>query len=107
LETCEGNKGIEYGQELSFIDSYLTDLELSNVFNEISGMIVGIPYGYNEEEVKQLKKMILDKTRDYNFPILYNVNIGHCDPIITVPIGTNVIIDSLNNMFYFSEAAVK
>lgn len=70
-------------------------------------MIVGIPYGYNNEEIKQFKKIILEKTSDYNFPILFNVNIGHCDPIITVPIGASVIIDSSNNVFCFSESAVK
>ena len=107
METCEGQQEPEKGQELKIIDSYLTDLEISKVFNEISGMIIGIPYGYNEEETEQFKKIILEKTSDYNFPILFNVNIGHCDPIITVPIGTNVIIDSFNNDFYFSESAVR
>ena len=92
---------------MELIDSYLTDLELSNVFNEISGMVVGIPYGYNSVEVKQFKKIIIEKTIDYSFPILFNVNIGHCDPIITVPIGTNVILDSYNNTFSFTEKSVK
>lgn len=100
FETCEGTQGPEKGQELEFIDSYLTDLELSNLFNEISGMIVGIPYGYNSEETEQFKKIIIEKTIDYNFPILFNVNIGHCDPIITIPIGTNAIINSYTNTFY-------
>lgn len=85
----------------------MTDLELSNLFNEISGMIVGIPYGYKNEEIKKLKEIILEKASDYNFPILFNVNIGHCDPIITVPIGTNIRMDSSNNIFYFLEPAVE
>lgn len=95
----------EYGQELEFIDSYLTDLELSNLFNEISGMIVGIPYGYNNEEIMQFKEIILEKTSDYNFPILFNVNIGHCDPIITVPIGIRVFLDSETNTFKIIQSA--
>lgn len=70
-------------------------------------MIVGIPYGYNQKEIEEFKEIILEKTSDYSFPILFNVNIGHCDPIITVPIGTNVVIDSVKNTFYFSESAVK
>ena len=106
-ESCEGNMGPEYGQELEFIDSYLTDLELSNMFNEISGMVVGIPYGYNNDETEKLKKLIMEKTSDYKFPILFNVNIGHCDPIITVPIGASVKMDSSNNDFCFLESAVK
>ena len=107
LETCEGTEDPMKGQKLEFIDVYLTDLELSNIFNEISGMIIGIPFGYNSEETKEFKKIILEKTSDYNFPILFNVNIGHCDPIITVPIGTKVIIDSFTNSFNFTENAVK
>lgn len=70
-------------------------------------MIVGIPYGYKNEEIKKLKEIIQEKTSDYNFPILFNVNIGHCDPVITVPIGTNIKMDSSNNILYFLESAVE
>lgn len=106
-EICERIQDPTKGQELEFVDSYLTDIELSNLFDEISGMIIGIPYGYNNDEVKQLKKLIIEKTSNYDFPILFNVNIGHCDPIITVPIGTNVVIDSFENIFCITDSFVK
>lgn len=106
-ETCEGTGNPEVGQEIEFVDSYLTDLELNNLFREISGMIIGNPYGYDEEKKETFKKLVLDKTKDYNFPILYNVNIGHCDPIITVPIGMEAEINSKENIFKISSSCIK
>jgi len=99
-EIAERSEDISRGKEVSIIDSYLTDLELSGVFSQINGMVIGRPYGYTEEETEQLKKVILRKTEDYSFPILFNVNIGHADPIITVPLGAEVKLDSEKNLFY-------
>lgn len=66
-----------------------------------------MPFGYNLEETQAFKNLILEKLSDYNFPILFNVNIGHCDPIITVPIGTQIELDSSTNKFKFLQSAVK
>lgn len=106
FETCEGNVSQEKGQTIQMIDSYITDLELSNIFNEISGLVIGIPYGYDDKERESFKKLIKERLSEYNFPILFNVNIGHCDPIITVPIGINVNLDSETNTFEIIESAV-
>ena len=38
--------------------------------------------------------MVLERLKDYDFPILANVNFGHTDPIITIPYGAQAIIDS-------------
>lgn len=70
-------------------------------------MIIGIPYGYDEEKTKTLKKLVLDKMKDYEFPILFNVNIGHCDPIITVPIGMEAEINSKENIFKINSSCMK
>ena len=42
---------------------------------------------FNENE---FKKIIENHTKKNNFPVLFNVNIGHADPIITVPLGVKV-----------------
>lgn len=106
-EISEGTESPEVGQEIEFVDSYLTDLELNNLFREISGMIIGIPYGYDDEKTEALKKLILDKMESYEFPILSNVNIGHCDPIITVPIGVEAEINSKENIFKINSSCIK
>jgi muramoyltetrapeptide carboxypeptidase len=93
------------GEPVSRIDAYLTDLELSGVFQQCNGMIVGRPKGYTDEDMEQLEAVILERTRDFNMPILMNVNIGHADPIITLPYGICVRIDSSQNLFAIIESS--
>lgn len=94
------------GEPLPSIDSCLADLRLSGVFNQISGMIVGRPFRYNNGDVDELKKIILKRTQGCEFPILYGVDIGHTDPQITVPLGLEVRISSKEDIFEILESAV-
>lgn len=105
-ETPESSSDITKGESLSKVDSHLIDLKLSGVFDEIAGMIIGRPKGYSEEESEKLKKLILSNFSKYSFPILYNVNIGHTDPIITLPIGVKAELNSRKNSFKIIESAV-
>ncbi len=97
-EIPEGQK-FDEGEPLSTIDAYLQDLKLTGVFNEISGMIVGRPFRYSDEDTKKLKEKIIERTSSYNFPILFGADIGHTDPQITIPLGAKVILNSWKNNF--------
>jgi len=66
-------------------------------------MIIGRPFGYDKKEKDKLIEIIKDQTTDYDFPILFGVDIGHTDPMITIPLGIKVIIDSKSNTFEFVE----
>jgi muramoyltetrapeptide carboxypeptidase len=105
LETPDG-EDFRKGESLANVDSALGDLRNLGVFKQIKGIVFGRGFGYTEEQTKQLKEIILYNTRDYNIPIVYNVNIGHTDPIITIPLGVKVELDSLRNKFGFLEQAV-
>lgn len=94
------------GESPENIDTYLTNLDLSGTFSRISGMIVGRPYGYTKKETVKLIKIIKERTKKYDFPILFNVDIGHTDPMITVPLGTEVIVDSYKDLLEFNESGV-
>lgn len=98
LDIPEG-KDINSGLGLSEVDAYLTNLDNAGVFDEIKGIIVGRPYKYTLEECNKLKEIILRITNKYDFPILYNANIGHVDPIITLRYGQKIEIDSNKNYF--------
>ncbi|MDR2337545.1 MAG: hypothetical protein LBE20_02720 [Deltaproteobacteria bacterium] len=63
-------------------------------------------YGYTEEYNKDLEELISYYTRNYDYPVLMNVNIGHSDPIITFPHLVEVKLDSTKNKFYINEAGV-
>ncbi|MDP4039960.1 MAG: LD-carboxypeptidase [Candidatus Pacearchaeota archaeon] len=105
LETPEG-EDFRKGESLANVDSALGNLRNLEVFKQIKGIVFGRGFGYTEKQIKQLKKIILYNTRDYSFPILYNVNTGHTDPIITIPLGVETEIDSSKNKFEILESAV-
>ena len=106
IETSEG-EDITKGSPLAYVDSALTDLYNMGVFDKIKGLVVGIPFGYTKEERKQFKALIKEHTANYTFPVLYHVNIGHADPIITVPLGVSATLDSENNIFSIDENGVE
>lgn len=101
-------EGHEFGVGLSIseLDAYLADLDNMGVFQKIAGLIVGRPYRYTDEKNEQLKELIKNYTAAYSYPILMDVNIGHSDPIITLPIGANVKLNSENNTFSIESKAV-
>lgn len=98
LDIPEG-KDINTGLGLSDVDAYLTNLDNAGIFEEIKGIIIGRPYKYTVEEHNKLKGIILRVTDKYKFPILYNANIGHVDPIITLRYGQEININSSINSF--------
>lgn len=97
-EIPEGSE-FSKGETIYNVDAYLTDLKLNNVFDKISGMIIGRPFCYSEEDNSSLIEVIKEQTMEYDFPILFNVDIGHTDPMITLPIGRKASLDSKNNEF--------
>ena len=105
-EIPESDGDFTKGEKPANIDAHLADLELSGVFSKIKGMIIGRPFGYTDAETKELIEIILKSTADYNFPILFNVDIGHTDPMITIPMGVKAKIDSEKDEFVFLESGV-
>ena len=77
------------------------------ITNFIQGIIFGRGFGYDDEDIENLKKSILENTRGYNFPIVYGVDIGHSDPMLTIPLGVKVTIDSEKNLLSIDERGVE
>jgi len=103
-ESPESAENFGKGESPENIDAHLTDLELSGVFGGIKGMIIGRPFNYTGKQTSQLIQIVKERTNDYNFPILFNIDIGHSDPIITAPLGVKIKIDSRKNLFEFVES---
>lgn len=106
-EISESESDFTKGESPKEIDAYLTDLGSMGLFQQTKGMIIGRPFGYTLEQIDLLKKIIDQKTENYDFPILFGVDVGHTDPIITIPLGAKVKLDSEKNLFYFCESGVK
>jgi muramoyltetrapeptide carboxypeptidase len=97
-ETPEGG----YGP--AEVDSHLADLELSGVFAQINGMLVGRPYRYSAGMRTAFDAVILERTRSYRFPILVDLDFGHTDPVFTIPIGAHAEMDAARAIFEITEA---
>jgi muramoyltetrapeptide carboxypeptidase len=69
------------------VESYLTDLEQLGVFDAIAGLVYARPYGYDAGERETLWNVLATYAR---FPALANVDCGHTDPMLTLPLGQAV-----------------
>lgn len=96
IDIPESNSPLE-GLSLENVDSYLADLDNMELFDDINGLIIGRPYHYSEKQIIELKKIILKYAGGKKYPILYNVNMGHTDPIATVRYGSIIELDSTHN----------
>lgn len=84
----------EEGPSPAHVDAYLTDLEQLGVFDSIAGLIVGRPYGYDEERERTLWRIVEARTREAGIPVVANVECGHTDPMLTLPLGAVARLDA-------------
>lgn len=103
FETPESSNDITKWEPLSRVDAHLQDLALSNIFKNIKWLIVWIPKWYTDKEKLNFYKLIKFYTKNYDYPILANVNIWHTDPIITIPLWVEVSLNSNTNNFSITE----
>jgi muramoyltetrapeptide carboxypeptidase LdcA involved in peptidoglycan recycling len=88
------------------VDGILMDYENMGVMGKLAGLIVGRPMAYNEEEKQQLREVILARTEAYSFPIISDMDFGHTSPQFILPIGCQAHINSEQQLFELTEAAV-
>ncbi len=105
IETPEG-QDFTKGEPLNFVDSQIMDLRNAGVFDKIKGLIIGKGFGYSNEEREKFREIIIKHAKEYDFPVLFNANIGHADPIATIPLGVKTTLDSENNIFSIDESGV-
>lgn len=82
-------------EEADFFERIISALNLYGVFDRISGLIIGKAKGY--DEIGSGKKEIdifLEIVKDPQFPIITEVDCGHTTPIMTLPIGKTVELDT-------------
>lgn len=98
-ENPESDGDISKGTSIGKTADALEHLRELGVFEQISGMIIGRPVSYSEKDHQAIIQLIDNFFAQHAFPILYNVNFGHCDPIITIPIGRMAGLDSAKDLF--------
>ncbi len=78
----------------------LRNLGIQGVLNQLSGIFIGRPKDYDEEEKESLYKNILNivsnEFGNKKIPIIANMDFGHTDPNMIIPMGIKTEIDPFN-----------
>ncbi len=69
----------------------LLEFKNRNIFNQISGLIIGKPI--DEKCYEEYKEVYREIFKDSNLPIMYNINFGHAVPRCVLPYNAEVTID--------------
>jgi muramoyltetrapeptide carboxypeptidase LdcA involved in peptidoglycan recycling len=90
-----------------FIDAHLTDLARLGVFDRIAALVFGRPYGYRDEDLPVLWDLVAAHTGPSGIPVLANVDCGHTDPMLTLPLGSRARVDPVAGEFRLLEPATR
>ncbi|KAI1345839.1 peptidase [Xylaria sp. FL0043] len=111
VETAIGEDMVS-GNPLYRVQAGIADLIAQGVFDDVAGLVVGRPFGYHAPEMREqyigvIKGLLCEGPMgEKKFPILYNVDIGHSAPILTLPFDALVSLDSEKDQFAVLEPAV-
>lgn len=98
LETSEGKLAPEKYRKI------IQKLKQLNIMSNINGLIVGKPI--DEVYYEEYKQILKEELAEYDFPILYNINIGHAYPHTILPLGEVVKIDADNKTLTIKNSAL-
>ncbi|KAF2962919.1 hypothetical protein GQX73_g10654 [Xylaria multiplex] len=111
FETAIGDDRVS-GNPIDRVKAGIADLIAQGVFEDPAGLVVGRPFGYHKPELREqyinvIRGLLCDgPLAEKKFPILYNVDIGHTSPLVTLPFDTLVSLDSDKDQFSVLEPAV-
>lgn len=91
LETSEEKPSIESVRRM------LRNYGVQGVFDRISALLVGRPRDYSETEVRELDAVAVDVVAEEfgqtRLPIVTDIDFGHTDPQLVLPLGVRARID--------------
>jgi len=87
------------------VDRFLMQCSQLGWFEKISGLVIGRfteHSGFDSND--PLEDLLRQQLGKVNFPVLYNVDFGHSDPLITIPNGGTAIINTAKNELIIKKA---
>lgn len=92
------------------VDRMLTQLSLSNKLLKCSGIILGQfsdCTNDNHNDSLNIQEVLEDRITKLNKPMIGNLMCGHCNPNLTLPIGSNIRLDCKNKIITVTKPVVK
>ena len=87
----------------------MANLRTKGVFERTKGMLVGRMKTAGFEPTSTgygVDNIILENTKGYDFPVMVNMDFGHTDPMMTLPIGVRATMHSEKGYLNIDEPAV-
>jgi muramoyltetrapeptide carboxypeptidase LdcA involved in peptidoglycan recycling len=79
---------------LSVIQGLMQQFRQAGLMKGIQGLVFGRFQKGSEIESGQLEKMLVNILGSFNIPVIANVDFGHTDPLLSLPLGKNVKIST-------------
>jgi muramoyltetrapeptide carboxypeptidase LdcA involved in peptidoglycan recycling len=94
--------------EPKHVEYWLRNYASQGILQKANGIIFGKPYDnlYYEEYKKVILKVVREELKLVDLPILYNMNFGHTEPIITIPYGAMAEVDCDKKTFCILDTGV-
>lgn len=88
----------EIGEEPYKIDRFLNMLEKHGIFEKVSGIILGDFNDCESDSSNQmpLEEVLKDYFKNLKVPVIYGLESGHCEPMLTLPFGATISMDTQN-----------
>ncbi|MFE9976666.1 S66 peptidase family protein [Streptomyces hirsutus] len=98
-ETCETS--------MAKLDRSLCQLDAAQVTSRLAGMVVGRSFRGGEAFENELRGHVTQRYADRGFPLVMNVDIGHADPMLTLPVGATAALDAPSRTFRLTTPGVR
>jgi muramoyltetrapeptide carboxypeptidase len=85
------------------VERMLTHLRQTGALAKINGMLIGRFHGKVAfSDADPLADVLLRAMEGFDFPVMYDLDFGHTDPLLTVPIGGHCAMDTAKKDIVFS-----
>ena len=64
------------------------------VLGQIAGLLFARPYGKTMAEKAAIREVVRERTEGFGIPVVFNLDIGHTTPMLTLPLGCRARIES-------------
>lgn len=82
----------------SLFRRYLSQLMAMRDFSKLKGLVISKFTNESSISNEQLISILSEYSLDsFNFPVVTNINSGHCDPIVTIPINRRCSLETQDN----------
>jgi muramoyltetrapeptide carboxypeptidase len=96
----------EMGGDTAIVERNLTYLEQLGIFSKISGFVYGRPYRFDDDDSRPLSAILASFAEHYRLPAIMNLDCGHTNPMLTMPLGVHAALDADNATITITGSAV-